>query len=251
MTTLIFDMDGTLTEPTAKITTEMMEAIRQIHPSHDLHLVTGSDMDKILRQIPESFLLENFKMVFACNGTRVYNTDLDQDDETGITEPELIQKFDLTDHYSQADLNHLISRLLQIASETHTKCKTGTFIEWRGSQINFSIVGRNCSSGQREDYSKWDKKSGERAKIAEKLRSEFSSWGLGFSLGGQISIDITRKEWDKSFALQFIKTSPEDCHFFGDRIVQGGNDYEIAMKCGRHSSVKGFEETIELLKQFH
>jgi phosphomannomutase len=250
MKSLIFDMDGTLTPPTQKISKEMMEEIASIPNGINKYLATGSELSKVVNQIPESFLLDNFSKVFTCNGTRVYNTSLDLDDETRPLEPELIHKIELIDHYSQADINHLVSRLLAIASESHTKYKTGTFIEWRGSQINFSVVGRNCSLEQREDYVKWDKKSNERKKIVQKLQEEFSGWGLGFNLGGQISIDITRQEWDKSYAFNFIKEDPKDCIFFGDKIIEGGNDFEIAMKCGKYHDVETPEDTLIILSQY-
>ena len=250
MKALIFDMDGTLAPATQKISKEMLQALEAVPNGFKKYLVTGSDMSKVLNQIPESFLLENFSKVFTCNGTRVYNTSLDLDDETRPLEPELVHKIELIDHYSQADINHLVSRLLSIAAESHTKYKTGTFIEWRGSQINFSVIGRNCSLIQREDYVKWDKKSNERKKIVEKLKDEFQGWGLGFNLGGQISIDITRKEWDKSYAFNFIDEVPEDCVFFGDKITPGGNDFEIAMKCGKYHDVSTPEDTLILLSQY-
>jgi phosphomannomutase len=250
MKALIFDMDGTLTPATQKISSEMIQELEAIPNGFKKYLVTGSDMSKVLNQIPESFLLENFSKVLTCNGTRVYNTSLDLDDETRPLEPELIHKIELIDHYSQADINHLVSRLLAIASESHTKYKTGTFIEWRGSQINFSVIGRNCSLEQRQDYVKWDKKSNERKKIVERLKEEFEGWGLGFNLGGQISIDITRKEWDKSYAFNFIDEDPKDCIFFGDKITPGGNDFEIAMKCGKYHDVSNPEDTLILLSQY-
>jgi len=250
MTALIFDMDGTLTPATQKISPEMIMALNSIKPGYNKYLVTGSDLSKVLKQIPEEFLLNNFKKVFTCNGTRVYDTNLDLDDENKPYAPELIHRIELLDYYSQADLNHLISKLLFIAAESHTKYKTGTFIEWRGSQINFSVVGRDCSLDQREDYIKWDKKSSEREKIVEKLNEEFAGWGLGFSLGGQISIDITRKEWNKSYSFKFIEENPNDCIFFGDKIVAGGNDFEIAMRCGKYFDVENTEDTLILLNEY-
>tara|TARA_B110000211_G_scaffold102966_1_gene119845 strand:- start:727 stop:1491 length:765 start_codon:yes stop_codon:yes gene_type:complete len=250
MKALIFDMDCTITPPTQAISPEMMESIESLSPSYLKYLVTGSELDKVLKQIPESFLLKNFDKVFTCNGTRVYNTKLDLDDEAGIIEPELIHNINLLDHYSQADLNHIISRLLAIASESHTKYKTGTFIEWRGSQINFSVVGRNCSLTQRENYVLWDQKSNERKKIVKNLEEEFFGWGLEFSLCGQISIDITRKEWNKSYSLNFIPSGAEDCIFFGDKVVEGGSDYRIAMECGKYHDVQTPEDTLILLEQY-
>jgi hypothetical protein len=38
-------------------------------------------------------------------------------------------------------------------------------------------VGRNCTTSQREDYVKWDKKSGEREKIVDQLKKRISKAG--------------------------------------------------------------------------
>jgi len=247
---IIFDMDGTLTPATQPISKEMMEAVASISPVYQKYLVSGSDMSKIENQIPYDFLLRHFDKVFACNGTSVYNTHLDNDDENKPFQPELIHQIRLLDHYSQADINHIISYLLKLASQSHTKFKTGTFVEWRGSQINFSVVGRNCDLAQREDYVLWDQKSKEREKIADKLRQEFAGWGLVFNLGGQISIDITRKEWDKTYAFKYITEKPQDCIFFGDKICPGGNDYTIARMCGKYYDVSGPEDSLILLEQY-
>ena len=247
---IIFDMDGTLTGHTQPISKDMMQTIIDLGPGYKKYLVTGSEMSKIENQIPEDFLLKTFEKVFACNGTRVWNCNLDMDDETRTIQPELIHKIDLLDYYSQADMNHLIGYLLKVASESHTKFKTGTFIEWRGSQLNISVVGRNCSLSQREDYVKWDIKSNERTRIAERLAKEFQGWGLVFNLGGQISIDITRKEWDKTYALKNIRENPKDCVFFGDKIIEGGNDFGIAMKCGKYHDVDNPADTMIALEQY-
>ena len=247
---LIFDMDGTLTGHTQPISKDMMQTLIDLGPGYKKYLVTGSEMSKIENQMPEDFLLKTFEKVFACNGTRVWNCNLDMDDETRTIQPELIHKIDLLDYYSQADMNHLIGYLLKVASESHTKFKTGTFIEWRGSQINFSVVGRNCSLSQREDYVKWDIKSNERTRIAERLAKEFQGWGLVFNLGGQISIDITRKEWDKTYALKNIRENSKDCVFFGDKIIEGGNDFGIAMKCGKYHDVDNPADTMIALEQY-
>jgi phosphomannomutase len=48
-----------------------------------------------------------------------------------------------------------------------------------------------------------------------------------FSVGGQISIDIFPKHWNKTYCLQFIENMYESIYFFGDKVEIGGNDYEI------------------------
>lgn len=247
---LLFDMDGTLTEPRQLISPEVLKVLRDVPLSITKHLVTGSDLGKIEEQIPFPDLLATFSRVYACNGTRVYNCNLDMDDETLPIEPELIHKTTLNDFYSQADINHIVDVLLKIAANTHTKVKTGTFLEWRDSQINFSIIGRNCTTEQREDYIRWDRKSGERKKIVSELRKEFKGWGLSFRLGGQISIDITREGWDKSYAFENMNESADQCVFFGDKICKDGNDLDIAMRCGRYHHVDSPSDLILQLQEY-
>ena len=247
---LLFDMDGTLTESRVPITDDVLDTLYRIPNGIKKYLVTGSDLEKIEEQIPTEHLLNLFQSVYSCNGTKVWNCNLDMDDESQPVEPELIHSVTLRDFYSEADLNHIITVLLKIAAETHTKIKTGTFIEWRGSQINFSIIGRNCTTDQRSDYIRWDTKSGERKKIVKRLREEFKGWGLSFRMGGQISIDITREGWDKSYAFKNMEESPDQCVFFGDKICKDGNDFDIAMKCGKYHHVEGPADLILQLQEY-
>ena len=89
---LLFDMDGTLTDARQPLTNEVVTTLKTIRPSIKKYLVTGSDMSKIEEQIPHEILLSQFEKVYACNGTRVYNCNLDMDDETMPIEPELIHQ---------------------------------------------------------------------------------------------------------------------------------------------------------------
>ena len=247
---LLFDMDGTLTEVGQKISPEVVKELREIPPSTRKYLVTGANFNKVEEQIPTDVLLSLFERVYACNGTRVYNCNLDMDYESQSIEPELIHKVSMLDYYSESDINHIIGVLLSLAARTHTKIKTGTFVEWRESQINFSVIGRNCSQEQRADYVKWDQKSGERKKIIEELRKEFQGWGLSFRLGGQISIDITREGWDKSYAFKNMIDSPDTCVFFGDKICKDGNDLDIAMKCAYYHNVDNVADLILQIQEY-
>ena len=53
------------------------------------------------------------------------------------------------------------------------------------------------------------------------LQKEFANSGLDFAIGGQISIDIFPRGWDKTFCLQFVeKDGFETIHFFGDKTAK-------------------------------
>lgn len=46
--------------------------------------------------------------------------------------------------------------------------------------------------------------------------------------GGQISFDVFPEGWDKRYCLGIVeKDSYQRIHFFGDKTMPGGNDYEI------------------------
>ena len=71
---------------------------------------------------------------------------------------------------------------------------------------------------------------------------------LSFSIGGQISIDIFPKGWDKTYCLQFVKEKYDKIYFFGDKTYEGGNDYEIFnSKLTEAYTVKNPEDTINFL----
>ena len=106
---LLFDMDGTLTDAREPISQDVLEALKSVPNSIKKYLVTGSDMVKIEEQISNDNLLQLFERVFSCNGTRVWNCNLDMDDETKPIEPELIHTTSLMDFYSEADINHIVN----------------------------------------------------------------------------------------------------------------------------------------------
>ena len=88
--------------------------------------------------------------------------------------------------------------------------------------------------------------------LASKVRVEFGDI-LQVSVGGQTSVDIFPKGWDKTYCLQFITNDYSDILFFGDKCYPGGNDYEIFM----HERTKGYwvkngpEEVIQLLEEIY
>jgi phosphomannomutase len=56
-----------------------------------------------------------------------------------------------------------------------------------------------------------------------------------YSIGGMISFDVFPQGWDKRYCLNHIEAEAsrpdgvkyDTIHFFGDKTMLGGNDYEI------------------------
>lgn len=235
----IFDMDGTLT-PSRRPMTENFELFFSSWAKRNLFfLVSGSNLEKIMEQVPK-YIMDYSKGVFTCGGNQLWISD------------KLIY-----DHKFPPPQD-LIDFLEEKLSLSKYPKRTGNHIEDRGSMLNFSIVGRNCSLEERLDYFHYDQKHNERTNIAQEIIYKWDN--LDAVIGGQISIDITPKGMNKSQVLNEIKKyfPNEKYIFIGDRTVEGGNDYPLAevmlktdncsvYQAGEPSAEDGYKATKQIL----
>ena len=117
--------------------------------------------------------------------------------------------------------------------------------------VNFSVVGRNATLGERKLYVEWDHKTEERVWIAEKFNLIFP--GLQATVGGETGIDIAPKGADKSQILRDFDNN-DTLHFFGDAIFPGGNDMPLAEAIVKQSNgtfykVSDWKDTWEILNE--
>tara|TARA_B100001113_G_C21104852_1_gene620403 strand:- start:1410 stop:2228 length:819 start_codon:yes stop_codon:yes gene_type:complete len=207
----IFDVDGTLTPSRRKATKEFKEFFSEWADNNTFYLVTGSDLPKMQEQLDG--LEEKAAGIFTCCGNQFYLKNQIQYDYK-FTPPKLLLNY-LNAFLEKSDYHH----------------RAGNHIEDRGCMLNFSVVGRDCSVMERENYFKWDNENKEREEIVNLINGRFPE--LEAVIGGQISIDIYPKGMDKSQVLEHIedieeKYCPEKYIFIGDRTEEGGNDYPLA-----------------------
>ena len=232
----IFDIDGTLTPSRLRMTKEFAKFFDKWSEKNKYYLVTGSDLDKTKEQLPIAYI-DRAEAIFTCCGNQMW-----RDDESIYD-----NKFEVPEK--------LIKYLgLELKFSPYKK-QYGNHIEDRGSMVNFSIVGRNCTQEQREHFFKWDEEKGERKKISTFLKHKFKD--LDAVLGGQISIDIYPKGMDKSQIFDVIEQErlvpPSEYIFIGDGIENGGNDYPLAELMDNTEicdwyHTKGWEHTKEILE---
>ncbi len=240
----IFDVDGTLTPSRQKMTEEFRDFFEKWVLKNNFYLVTGSDIVKMQEQMDGMEI--HSTGFFTCCGNQFWQSDA-------------------AIHPRHADLIYdnefkppetLLTYLgLQIRL-SDTPVKANNHIEDRGSMVNFSTVGRNCTLEQRAKYFEWDNQVGERKKIAKEINDGWPE--LDAVIGGQISIDIYPKGKDKSQVIYEVGKISPGCKyiFIGDRIEKGGNDYPLARlmnkrpdDCETHQT-SGWEETINILKSY-
>ena len=239
---ILFDVDGTLTLPRLRISQEMVDILQKINRKKiydndivEIGFVGGSDLHKQIEQIGEENM-NLFTWKFTENGLVSYY------------EEQLINKTSLIEHLGEDNYQKLINVSLRILSNTMIPVKRGNFIELRNGMINISPIGRSCSQKERDEFDSWDKIYKIREQIIDQIKNELPELDLHFSIGGQISIDIFPRGWDKTYCLQFVSEKYNDIYFFGDKTEVGGNDYEIY----NHPQVKGmkvnnYKDTMEIL----
>jgi len=229
-TIYLFDVDGTLTAPREAMTENFAEFFSAFVNQEHVFLVSGSDYAKLQQQVPQE-LLDACEGVFGCAGAQLFEQN------------KLIFE---RKHDFPADLLNCIETF--IAQSTY-EIRCGTHIEHRPGMLNISVIGRGATLDQRKHYHAWDNTCNERAKFAQTLNDKFSTYEA--SCGGEISIDIVPKGWNKSVVKSEVLERFPGARlvFFGDRMGEGGNDQPLAdvlnTPSGRHRaiSVKNYKDT--------
>jgi phosphomannomutase len=214
-TLCLFDVDGTLTPARQSMSPTMRQLLQRLKQKVVVGFVGGSDLAKQKEQLGED-CLQLFDYAFSENGLTAYR----------LGQPLLSMSF--KDYLGEDRLKRLINFMLRYLADLELPLKRGTFIEFRKSMLNVSPIGRNCSQEERDEFEKYDFQEGIRKQFVKVLQEKFSDYDLTFSIGGQISFDVFPRGWDKTYCLRHLETDGFDTiHFFGDKTMVGGNDYEL------------------------
>ena len=228
----MFDVDGTLTPSRGRMDEAFSLWFQSFCHDHNVYLVTGSDKPKTLEQVGEN-VYNLCKRVYQCSGNDVWEKDVNVKKNDWILpeEPHEWLSIKLT--------------------ESYFPIRTGLHFEHRSGMVNFSILGRNATMGERKLYVEWDEHNLERLKIVAQFNFRFPE--LDAKAGGETGIDIGPKGSDKSQVIKFI--DDEELIFFGDRMDPAGNDYPLSKiildnDLGKCYNVKDYNETWDILKNY-
>jgi phosphomannomutase len=215
----IFDVDGTLTPSRQPMTKEFQKYFSEWSKKNKFYLVTGSDLPKLQEQMCMYDI--EAEGIFTCCGNEMW-----------IPDPHIVNISAYQEYRKEfKPPNTLLTYLGDRVRMSNYPWRYGNHIEDRGTLLNFSIVGRDCTQEQREEYSKWDTLNQERKEIVRDINYRWPE--LDAVLGGQISIDIYPKGNDKSQIFKHVEEieniyCPDGYIFIGDRTDEGGNDYPLA-----------------------
>lgn len=216
---LLFDVDGTLTQPRGLIDSDFERFLyEKVKPLATIGIVGGADLEKMFEQLNGRGILKQFDYIFPENGLVQI--------ENGIE----VGKQSIQQLLGEETLQRFINFVLRYLSELKLPFKRGTFLEFRNGMMNICPIGRQCTQAERLQFHQYDNEHHIREQMMKDLRKEFHDIDLAYSIGGQISFDIFPRGWDKTFALRHV-TKPgknyKEIHFFGDKTEAGGNDHEI------------------------
>jgi len=261
-TIVLFDMDGTLTPCREKIKSPVIAALRKLNPHTRIGIVSGSDYDYIMQQCAALFDfggvdLDNID-ILPCNGTKFYKWDK--------TSFKLTHNNDMRmalgkDSGGASQYQKLVRRITTLQNEAvlgvlKDTTLTGTFLQYRGSLLNWCFVGRDADTSVREEFEKINRQQKVRVFYKNKLDRFLKDESMlaTSALGGKTSIDIYPHGWDKTFALQYYPGWT--VYFVGDACQEGGNDWHIyqALKdLGRNFDrsywTKSPEDTVNIIDQ--
>jgi len=228
----IFDVDGTLTPSRRQIAADFREFFTDFCDENDVYLVTGSDYPKTLEQLGIEIIM-SVKRIYNCSGNDVW--------EQGINLKS--SDWSLPDEQRGWLENQL--------DESKFPLRTGLHIEDRPGMVNFSVVGRNATLGERKMYVEYEKEYPERIKVAQHFMKKFPD--MQAVVGGETGIDIFPQGADKSQILKDFN-SEDYVYFFGDRMDIDGNDYPLKMALWKSNiantcvTVEGWQDTWFKLK---
>ncbi|MCP4072854.1 MAG: hypothetical protein GY742_14135 [Hyphomicrobiales bacterium] len=204
-TLLVFDVDGTLTGPRRRMHEDFCRFFKSICRNYPVFLVSGSDMIKLEQQLPGE-VIKLVTGIFACSGNELL-----MDGK---------HMFRMEHHFPGA----VVTFLESFVEASQYPVRTGNHLENRTGTLNVSVVGRNADPGQRKKYFAHDNRNGERKALIEALVQEFPDYEA--NIGGQISVDVTPRGWNKSRVFRELSTRYPGLAiaFFGDNMHLGGND---------------------------
>ena len=239
-TKYIFDVDGTLTPSRRRMDQDFAVWFSKFCETHAVYLVSGSDRPKTIEQVGE-YIYHKCKCVYQCSGNDVYKGDKNIRTNDWVL-PDLARHF-----------------LINCLHETDFSIRTGNHIEERPGMVNYSVVGRNATTEQRQAFVDWEARNRSRHQTADAFNIMFPD--LQATIGGDTGIDIAPRGADKSQILSDFKNT-DKLLFVGDKCSEGGNDYTIAKAIaarsdgknsfaygpGKFYNTEGWEQTWEILK---
>lgn len=245
---IAFDLDDTLAPSKSTLPPRIGELLSELLETYRVCVISGGKFGQFETQLLDGLNVSDEKLeklhIMPTCGTRYYRF------ENGAWALQYAEDF--TEEEKQKIIDVLYAGADELGyRETEVY---GDVIEDRGSQITFSALGQDIvmmlgEEGLRRKRA-WDpdlsKKKALQAYAAQRL-PEFT-----VHVGGITSVDVTKPGIDKAYGmrklLDMLELTKEDVLFYGDRLIEGGNDYPVKAMGIESIAVEDWEDTARKLE---
>jgi len=259
-----FDMDGTLTIHRQIISKEMIKQLRLLMKWGVVSIISGSKIEDInyqmnLEQLKTELTERELErlVLMPCNGTKHYQWNPGYDGWT------MVDGVTMKDN-SHIDLQKLYRAIIKCQLILLVKENymgefeiQPDFIDYRQSLVNWAPIGRSSSLSHRQQFINLDNRVNLRDYMINLLQSMLINdrqmlESIEISKGGQTSLDIYPRGWNKTYGLWHFKEKTQ--WFIGDACEPGQNDHQIYLNVYSNSEgkrafkTKGPEHTQEIIR---
>lgn len=244
MKTIVFDLDGTLTDSKEPLDEEMGSLLKKLLDTCVVTIVSGSSWKQIQKQVigrikADVSLLHRLYFL-PTSGSAMY---------------QLWSKYGWIATYQhklpRRDALRIIQAFEDVVKETGFEPQKlwGKQIENRESQITFSALGQNAPIEEKEAF---DPDCSKRKALVEALQKKIT--GYEIQISGCTSIDVTMKGTNKKYGvdelMKRLHISKDDVIYVGNSIFKGGDDY-VAIEMGlEYVQVRDPEDTKKFIRDF-
>jgi len=239
---VIFDLDDTLAESFRTPSPEILEGLQKLLERMPVAIMTGTGFQRmedrflpVLAAHPRSDCL----YIFPTSSAQAYVH------ESGAWK----QLYDLALTESErARIKAVVIETVNGTEGLKGVSHYGEQLVDRGAQIAYTHVGIDAPT---EVKASWDKDGSKRTLLWKALKEKLP--GFEILMGGVTTIDITRKEVNKSYGVKWLSERlaipPQEMLYVGDALYPGGND-EVVIATGiQIRSVSGPAETEKIIDE--
>lgn len=238
MKTIVFDLDGTLTESKEALDDEMVALLMKLLPTHNVAIISGAAWKQFQKQVvnrlSDDITSLNNLYLLPSSGGSMY---------------QMWGRYGWVATYQNKLHRRDISRIQKAFEEVFEETSFeqpqklwGKQIENRESQVTFSALGQRAPIEAKEKY---DPDFSKRKVLLDALQKKLSSYDV--TMGGTTSVDVTLKGINKKYGvdelMKRLHISKDDVVYVGDAIFKGGNDYAAVEMGLDRIQVKDHEET--------
>jgi len=220
-TIIVFDIDGTITNGSARISSEMRDLLLKLKERATVGIVSGGTLQQIETRVGET--ANQVDYIFCENSCQT------------LHKGTYVDVLRMDDLFTREEMTEMIDWALIYISKLKLPFKRGLFIDYRESLINISPAGRwsacqdERAAALKAEWVAYDKEHKVRFKMVNDMKDAFGHWDkLEWVIGGYSGFDVFPKGWNKSLITRFC-ASFQHCFYFGDKTdpEMRGNDWPM------------------------